>query len=236
MTFDQRVNLQVFTFSLLPSVMEANRWNEFRKDLERVYLRIKNDLGDVDPYFKPLVEQYPELAVDQKPKVKNEINEEEMNDEKMNEEEATCPKKQETKARRKKTKEEIKEILVESIKNQDCLTDYQHVKVKTETEQECLETLGTLNKAVVDARKRIVFFTAMQGKVLHKLRELTKCTVNDLIKKTGYSRSHVYFILKLHALVSEFNMLRLSNLKLPFFNTNMKIITEICEEDKQQFQ
>ena len=153
----------------------------------------------------------------------------------MNEEEAkkeTCPKK----PSRKKTKEEIKEILVESIKNQDCLADYQHVKVKTETEQECLETLGTLNKAVVDARKRIVFFTAMQGKVLHKLREITKCTVNDLIEKTGYSRSHVYFMLKLHALVSEFNMLQLSNLKLPFFNTNMKTITEICEEDRHRFQ
>ena len=198
----------------------------------------------VKKYFDDLAQHFPELhvsykAMDKEPtKVKNEMNEEDMNEEEMNEEEEeeAKPKKQEPKPRRQKTKEEIKEILISSIKNQDALKSYENVDMKTTTEQDCLDTLDILNKAVIDARKRIVLFTAMQGEVLHKLRKLTKCSVNNLIEKTGYSSSYVYFILKLHTLVSEFDKLRHSDLKLSFFKTNMKIITEICKEDRHQFQ
>lgn len=217
--------------------MDANRWNEFRKDLERVYLHMKHNLGrpsDVDQYFQPLVEKYPELHTSYKeneePTRSKIKNEHEMTEEKAEEEVSTPRVKQ-------KSKEEIKEILVKSLENRDTLKDYyQHVDMKTETEQDCLEALCILNKAVSDARKRIVFFTAMQGKVLHKLRGITKCSVNNLIEKTGYSSSYVYFILKLYALISEFDKLRHSDLKLSFFKTNMKIITEICKEDRNQFQ
>ena len=210
-------------------MMEANRWNEFRIELNNMYLDMKNELGNpsaVEKYFRNLTKHYPELLASHKVEVK-EIEEpkkvkikQEMNEEE--EEDVSKPKQ--------KTKEEIKEILIKSLKNQDAFKDYQHVEVNTKTEQDCLNTLSILNKAVIDARKRIIYFTS-----LHKLREMTKCSMNDLIKKTDYSPSHVYFFLNLYKLVDEFNKLRHSDLRLSFFKSNMKMIREICKEDRHQF-
>ena len=219
--------------------MEANRWIEFRTELNKMHLDMKKELGNpsvVEKYFLNLVEHYPELLASHEVEVKDnekskkvKIKEEpqtEMNEEEE-EEEISKPKQ--------KTKEEIKEILVKSLKNQDALKDYQHVAVNTKTEQDCLNTLSILNKAVIDARKRIIYFSCLKGEVLYKLREMTKCSMNDLIKKTDYCPSHVYFFLSLYKLVDEFNKIRHSDLKLSFFKTNMKVILEICKENRHQF-
>ena len=176
-------------------MMEANRWIEFRTELNNMYLDMKKELGNpsaVEKYFRNLTKHYPELLASheaeieepKKVKIKQEMNEEEK------EEEVSKPKQ--------KTKEEIKEILIKSLKNQDTFKDYQHVEVNTKTEQDCLNTLSILNKAVIDARKRIIYFTSLKGEVLYKLREMTKCSMNDLIKKTDYCPSHVYFFLSLY--------------------------------------
>ena len=217
-------------------MMEANRWIELRIELNNMYLDMKNELGNpsaVEKYFRNLTKHYPELLASHEAEVK-EIEEpkkvkikQDMNEEEEEEEDVSKPKQ--------KTKEEIKEILIKSLKNQDAFKDYQHVEVNTKTEQDCLNTLSFFNKAVTDARKRIIYFTSLQGEVLHKLREMTKCSMNDLIKKTDYSPSYVYFFLNLYKLVDEFNKLRHSDLRLSFFKSNMKVIREICKENRHQF-
>lgn len=83
----------------------------------------------------------------------------------------------------KKSKEEVKTILVASIKNTDFFKDYTGVEIKTDTEKDCIETLGVLSKALIDAKKRIIYFSALQGQVLKELKDLTKCTMNALLKK-----------------------------------------------------
>ena len=75
------------------------------------------------------------------------------------------------KKRMKKSKEDIKNVLVASIKNNDTFTDYTDV-VKTDTEKDCIETLSLLNKALVDTRKRIIYFSSLQGQVIQALKRL----------------------------------------------------------------
>lgn len=211
-------------------MMEADRWIEFRKELYKMYEDMTKELGNprrVEEYFRKLTEHYPELL--ESHNVEQEVKESHNVKQEVKEDEKDVPKPNQ------KSKEKIKNILIESLKNQDAFKDYQHVEINTKTEQDCLNTLSILNKAVIDARKRIIYFTSLQGEVLHKLREMTKCSMNDLIKKTDYSPSYVYFFLNLYKLVEEFNKLRHSDLRLSFFKTNMKVIREICEEDRHQF-
>ena len=130
-----------------------------------------------------------------------------------------------------KKSKDVKKILNASIKTDDAFKNYTDVKIKTSTEQDCIETLRLLNKAIVDAKRRIIYFSALQGQVLYELKEVSKCSMNDLFKKTEYSQSHIYFLINLHKLIVNNPKLRHSDLPLSFFKANMKTINEICEEE-----
>lgn len=131
----------------------------------------------------------------------------------------------------KKSKEEVKDILAKSIKS-DAFKDYTDVVTgDVSTEQDCLDKLAVLSKALVDAKKRLIYFSALQGEVLQKLKDITKCTITALGYKTGYSQSQIYFLMNLYNLIDNNNRLRHSELPLSFFKNNMRAIKEICQED-----
>ena len=137
----------------------------------------------------------------------------------------------EKKTRIKKSKEEVKNILIASIKNIDAWKDYTDIPMKTDTEQDCIKTLHLLKKAIIDAKKRIIFFSALQGEVLYKLKETSKCSMNDLMKKTEYSQTHIYLLINMYKLIVNNNKLRHSDLPLSFFHYNMQTIKQICDEE-----
>ena len=208
--------------------MESKRWDEFRRDLRDLWQRIREqhpDPNEVDRCFESLKQTYPELSV--------EIKEE---DEVMEEGESKEKTKPRKKKRMKKSKEDIKKILVLSIKNIDAFKDYSDIDIKTDTERDCIETLSLLDKALVDARKRIIYFSSLQGQVLQALKDVTKCTMNELFKKSKYSPSHIHFLIRLHKLVLDNNKLCHSDLPLSFFKENIATIKKICEEERHLFK
>lgn len=129
-----------------------------------------------------------------------------------------------------KSKEDMKAILVASIKNTDAFKDNQQVKIKTVTEKDCKETLRLLDKALIDARKRIIYLSLRQGQELQELKKVTKCNMSELVKKGNDSQSHIYFLNNLHKLCLNNNQLYHSDLSLSFFKENMRKIQEICED------
>ena len=208
--------------------MEAIRFDEFREALLQVWQTIRQhhqNIGQVDETFQMLAQRFPEL-------VKKEEGIETKPSQPPNAEKTTTaqPPSAEKKKRVKKSKEDVKKILDASIKNNDAFKDYKDVEIKTDTEQDCIETLNLLSKAIIDAKKRIIYFSALQGQVLHELKEVSKCTMNDLFKKTEYSLSQIYFLINLYKLVVENTKLYHSDLPLSFFKDNMQTINQICEE------
>ena len=205
--------------------MEANRFDEFREALIQVWQTIREhpqNIDQVDELFRMLAQRFPELKGRRN---RNQTTAEEEGIETKlqqlqlqqppNAEKTTAaqPPSVEKKKRVKKSKEDVKKILVASIKNNDAFKDYKDVEIKTNTEQDCIETLNLLSKALIDAKKRIVYFSALQGQVLHELKQVSKCTMNDLFKKTEYSLSQIYFLINLYKL-----------------QINMQTINQICEE------
>ena len=214
--------------------MEANRFDEFRKALTQVWHTIREHpqiTDQVDELFRMLAQKFPELVKNEEgieTKLQQLQLQQPSNAEPPS---AAQPPSTEKKKRVKKSKEDVKKILDASIKNNDAYKNYINVEIKTSTEQDCIETLGLLNKAIVDAKKRIILFSALQGQVLYELKEVSKCSMNDLFKKTEYSQSHIYLLINLHKLIVNNNKLRHSDLPLSFFKDNMKTINQICEEE-----
>ena len=223
--------------------MDANRFAEFRGDLYQVYQTIQKDpeITDqlstvVDKLFQELTQKYPELVVKREEGIESKLEQLHLNSPTSQQppvETATVAtaSAEKRKKRVKKSREEVKEILVASIKNTDSWKNYTDIPIKTNTEQECIKTLHLLNKAIIDAKKRIIFFSALQGQVLYELKEVSKCSMSDLLKKTDYSQSHVNFLIRLPKLIVNNNKLRHSDLPLSFFKENMSTINQICEEE-----
>ena len=81
-----------------------------------------------------------------------------------------------TKSNRLKTKEDsnqglcqcVSQKLVDNIKSgRSC--NYSDVKLILDNEQTCVEPLHLLNKVVDDARKRVIYFSCLEGQVLKRL-------------------------------------------------------------------
>lgn len=215
--------------------MEANRFDEFRKALHQVWqtLRKQPNQDQVDELFRMLAQRFPELDGKRKEEgIETKLQQLQLQ-QPPNAEKTTAaqPPSAEKKKRVKKSKEDVKKILDASIKNIDAFKDYMDVEIKTNTEQDCIETLGLLSKAITDAKKRIIYFSALQGQVLYELKEVSKCSMNDLFKKTEYSLSQIYLLINLHKLVVNNTKLYHSDLPLSFFRDNMRTINQICEEE-----
>ena len=210
--------------------MEATRFYEFRIGLNQVFQTLREhprNREQVEELFHKLSQGFPEICG----KSREEAIEIELQLQEPPNAEKTTAASAEKKKRVKKSREEVKKILDASIKNTDAFKDYTDVDIKTDTEQECIETLRLLNKAIIDAKKRIIFFSALQGQVLYQLKEVSKCSMNDLMKKTEYSQTHIYLLINMHKLIVNNEKLRHSDLPLSFFHYNMQTIKQICEEE-----
>ena len=175
--------------------MEAKRWIEFRTELYKIYVDMINEAGNpsvVEKHFQNLVDHYPEMHKVEVKEIKQEANPELFALHKVAKEIEVKIKQEANSELLASYKVEVKEIKQEvneeeqDLKNKD---PTQHVEVNTETEQDCLDTLSIVNKTIIETRKQIIYLRSLQGEVLNKLRELTNCSMNDLIKKTDYSPS-----------------------------------------------
>ncbi|PFX14634.1 hypothetical protein AWC38_SpisGene21186 [Stylophora pistillata] len=160
--------------------MDANRFAKFRHSLLLVYGFLKHhddENRQVEKVFTWLSQEFPELK-------EASLNAEEAEDFATKFQAFQSPRVEKTRVE-KKSKEEVKKILAASVQNTDALTDYSNVDTVVNTEQDCLNKLDVLSKALTDAKKRLIYFSALQGEVLQKLKDISKCTISELGMKTG---------------------------------------------------
>ncbi|KAJ7369472.1 hypothetical protein OS493_038755, partial [Desmophyllum pertusum] len=129
-----------------------------------------------------------------------------------------------------KVAKELRESLDTNI-----FQDYHGIEGELErsTPEKCVESINTLSKVIGNYHKQIVFYSAFQGELLNAVKDCT--TTNGfykLITLTNLSRSHCYFLIKLHLLTTRFPKLIYCQRPLRYFSKNIKAIETVCETDK----
>ena len=110
------------------------------------------------------------------------------------------------------------------------------VKVVKDNEETCLETLRELDNAMRDSRRRIIYFSCLQGEVLKRLLDICGKKMPKSLRMTTFSKSQAYFLIKLYELADKFNAIIKSTLPIRFFNLHFKTIAEICESEGDMFK
>ena len=113
---------------------------------------------------------------------------------------------------------------------------YDNYVPNLENEDTCLESLQELEKAIVGSRRRIVYFSCLQGEVLKRLKDITGKKMHQILKLTPYSKSQAYFLINMHTLSQDYSRIMYSSLPIRFFKNNLKTIISICESDAAKFQ
>ena len=197
--------------------MDKKRFVAFRSDLVKFKgLIVAKTAEEVEKIFAELVVAYPELRT----------HEDSLPD---------LSVKRGGKKQCSQKRDDIKKMLFESI-SRERFKDYTEVKVVKDNEETCLETLRELDNAMRDSRRRIVYFSCLQGEVLKRLLEICGKKMPKLLRMTTFSKSQAYFLIKLYELADKFNAIIKSTLPIRFFNLHFKTIAEICESEGDMFK
>ena len=130
----------------------------------------------------------------------------------------------------------VKQKLKDSIQSAERFKDYSGIELVLHNEETCLNTLRELDSAERDARKRLVYFSCLQGQVLKRLKDISGKNMTELLKTTSHSRGQAYFLINFFVLVGKNNKLMYSNLPIRFFKSNFSIIKSICDEEPSLFR
>ena len=99
-----------------------------------------------------------------------------------------------------------------------------------------LTCLETLDATVDDAKKRVIYFSSLQGQVLQRLKDISGIKLSQLWKLNKYLQSSVYHLTNLYNLVLRYSKLMYSDLSISFFHTNFREIENICQSDELVFK
>ena len=145
-------------------------------------------------------------------------------------------------ARRNESKAEIKEKLRKSILTpEERSPNYEELKGESpelcETPEQCRKLFKLYEKGIKRSQYNVLFYTAQQGHLLTILKKLVgknyQTVINDQLHiSMGLARLRV----RVFNLVNEYQRLMNSSLSLNFFNQNLSVIREICEESGDEFK
>lgn len=106
-------------------------------------------------------------------------------------------------------------------------------EIKRSTPKECVDSVNLLSKAIGNARKDVLFYSSLQGDLLSTLKDVCGSSFPVILRNNiNISRSHAFFLMKFHRLVSEYPKLLQCELPLNFFQKNISMIETICEREK----
>ena len=105
------------------------------------------------------------------------------------------------------------------------------------TPDQCTRLFKLYEKGINKSKNNVLFFTCQQGHLLTILKRLKgddyKTVVqNELKISMGLARLRI----RVFNLINEYQTLMNSNLSLYYFNQNLKVIKEICEESGDEFK
>ena len=114
-------------------------------------------------------------------------------------------------------------------------SDYDHVDadIKQDTPEDSINSVYILSKAIDNAPRDILYYSALRGEILAVLTERNNYTRGiqvDFTQCIDMSRTHANFLLKFYRLFEEFP--RLMNCKSKkFFYKNLKTIRSVYENN-----
>lgn len=137
--------------------MDKTRFLSFRSDLAKlrdVLLNSSNGPEEVKSLFEDLTKIYPELH----------LAEEQLPDVVLKPKERTSTSRDAA---------SVKQKLIDSIRSSERFKDYSGIEIILHNEETCINTLRELDSAERDAKKRLVYFSCLQGQVLKRLKEIS---------------------------------------------------------------
>jgi len=195
--------------------MNKQRFNEFKSDLKEAFGLIIQQYPDADDFVdnigRNLGLKYPELVDEQQ---------------------------EPPQTRNQQKYENVSKNLYLSL-NLARFQDYQDIEanLKRNSPEECIESVNLLSRAIGDSRKKIVYYSSLQGELLKSVKEVTKsCGFTQLLSLTQISKSYAYFLIKLSDLVQQYPKLMYCELPIRYFNRNFNAIKEVCENDPSKWQ
>ena len=189
--------------------MNKRRFTEFANYLEAFTLRIKERFPDSTNFIngekKEMLERFPELST------------------------VYAPKSQ-------RSQTDVVEYTLKSSLNKERRKNFFGVELemKTDTPEDCVNAINMLSKAIGSAHRDILVYSAFQGDLLCKLKDVCESSFPVILRNNiDISRSHAFFLMKFYRLVSQFPKLLQCEVPLNFFEKNFKTIENICKKDEK---
>ena len=109
--------------------------------------------------------------------------------------------------------------------------------MKRNSPEECIDSVNLLSRAIGDSRKKIVYYSSLQGELLKSVKEVTPSYgFTQLLSLTQISKSYACFLIKLSDLMHQYPKLMYSELPIRYFNQNFNTIKQVCENDPSKWQ
>ena len=195
--------------------MNKQRFNEFKSDLKEAFGLIIQQYPDADDFVnnigRNLGLKYPELVDEQQ---------------------------EPPQTRNQQKYENVSKNLYLSL-NLARFQDYQDIEanLKRNNPEKCIASVNLLSRAIGDSRKKIVYYSSLQGELLKSVKEVTTSyAFTQLLSLTQISKSYAYFLIKLSDLVQQYPKLMYCELPIRYFNQNFNAIKQVCEKDPSKWQ
>ena len=105
------------------------------------------------------------------------------------------------------------------------------------TSEECTRLFKLYEKGIKKSKNNVLFFTCQQGHLLTILKRLEGDNYKTVVQKElNISMGLARLRIRIFNLINEYQTLMNSNLSLNYFNQNLKVIREICEESGDEFK
>ena len=103
--------------------------------------------------------------------------------------------------------------------------------------EECTELFKLYEKGIIKSKNNVLFFSCQQGHLLIILKRLDGDNYKTVVQKElNISMGLARLRIRVFKLINEYQTLMNSNLSLYYFNQNLKVIKEICEESGEEFK
>ncbi|KAL9970528.1 hypothetical protein ACROYT_G022920, partial [Oculina patagonica] len=177
-------------------------------------------LKDVRQSFEQIIQKYPQIKGNLN-KCYKEI------------EDITTHTQDTKEAKKIEKKEKIKTLLKKFNDNTSLDKSYEGlVHEGALNEDELIELINKLSKAITDCKKKMLSFASRQGLLLKEAKQTLEPQMFKHVREScGFSTSHTNFLISLYNLFEEYPKLCYCAVPIRTFNSNMKIIRELCQEE-----
>ena len=108
------------------------------------------------------------------------------------------------------------------------------VEMHTDTEDKCVESIKKLEVSIKSNKRDIIYKSALQGQVINVLKQNRKGDTGVFLAQNGikFSVSYCNLLVRLYKLVEAHPVLQKCSVDIGVIMKNMKVVKEICEEEK----